>query len=168
MIDGIRSEWLSLSGQDIEVRRFPGGNWILADEVAPGASLTFKHRFLPDLEMDFSAYRSRALISDFSEEQIRYYVTGVQRIHAKDGLTVRGARAEKAPVGGMPFMGQSYWKVTYDLVDKSKGVKRQVIVDYVTVSDDQKNFRLRFRGAPGTFEKQALATDEELSRFTLN
>lgn len=168
MIDGIHSEWLALSGQNFNARRFPGGNWYLADEAAPGASLTFEHRFLPDLKMDFSAYRSTALISDFSAREIRSYLAKEQKNYAKAGLTIRGARAEKAPVGSMPFMGTTYWKVTYSVIDKAKNEKKYAIIDYVTVSDDQMNFRLRFRGAPGAFEKQALATDQELSRFTLN
>ena len=168
MVDGIRSEWLALSGKDFRAKRFPGGNWYLSDQPAAGASLTFKHRFLTDLEMDFSVYRSPVLIAGFGAEEIRSYLAKEQGKYAKRGLAIRAARAEKAPGGGMPFMGHTYWKVTYDLEDRVKGETKYDLVEYVTVSDDQKNYRLRFRGSPGIFDKHALATDRELSRFSLD
>lgn len=118
-VDGLESRYLEFTNSDVNVRRFTNGNWVLLEETAEGASVSFSHRFMPDVLMDLGVYQSDQLLEELSEQAMRNYVARLKEKYKRSGFMMSGTRALKAPVGAVPFMGSSYWRISYELINAS-------------------------------------------------
>lgn len=166
--DGLESKYLEITGSDIEVRRFTGGNWYLLEQTAEDASVSFAHRFIPGALMDLSVYASNQLIESFDDQAIKDYITQLGQSLMGSGLLLASPQASKAPVGAVPFMGSTYWKISYTLVNSSTKQAEFARVEYVTRTEDGKNYRLRFTAAPDVSAQYEAAYERELSLFMAN
>lgn len=163
--DGMESRYLQFSGNGFQARRFSGGDWVLASEPSPGASLSFYHRLVPDLAMDYSVFSSSDLFDELSESKLRAYVAKLSSQYKSRKLLMAEPGASKAPVGSMPLMGSSYWEIRYSLVDPVTKNHKAAVLEFVTVSSDGRNHRLRFTGPPESLEPMEATLRSELSRF---
>jgi len=167
-VDGMRSHYLELNGHGFKGKRFPGGNWVLSEDAPGGASVRFFHRYQTEIFMDFAVFEDAVLIKDYSESGLKKYVLSLKPDYARQGFKLAGARAAKAPVGSMPFMGGSYWKITYTLIEAQTGRIQKSVVEFVSVDEEQNNYRLRFSGPAVLVEKFEGKFVDEVGRFTLD
>ncbi len=166
-VDGMRSHYLELTGTDFKGKRFPGGNWVLAEDAPGQASIRFFHRYQPELFMDFAVFADTDLMGDYSESSLRNYVLELKKNCIREGVELSGARAAKAAVGSVPFMGSGYWKISYSVVDSRSGQVRESVVEFVSVDEKNRNFRLRFSGPERLVEQFESSFADEAGRFTL-
>ena len=159
---------LELKGDGFLGRRAFSPNWYPDDERPAGSSISFRNRLLPDVRMQFSAYDSTELIGALDEKGLKQYLAKQMNEYRKDRLLLQNAQAERAAVGSIPFMGKSYWKISFDLMDVDSRKYRYSVVDFVTVVDDKYNYRLRFTGSEKSLGRQSSAMKRELSLFSMN
>jgi len=166
-VDGMQSRYIELVGRDFKGKRYPADIWIAAEERPSDASVRFIHRFQTELVMDFAVYASTELLEDYSESNLKKYVFSLQSTYGRQGFRVEGARAVKAPVGSMPFMGGTYWKISYNLMANGTGELLRSVIEFVSVGAGNRNYRLRFSGPAVLFKKFQQNFPAEVGRFTL-
>lgn len=166
--DGMPSRYIELTGRDFKGKRYPVGLWTVAADRPSDASIRFIHRFQPELVMDFAVFVSAELLRDYTEANLKQYVSSLQPLYARQGMQVEGAKAVKAPVGSAPFMGGTYWKINYNLVKSDTGELLRSVTEFVSVDEDSRNYRLRFSGPATLFRQFERNFPAEVGRFTLD
>lgn len=165
MSDGMQTSYFKLTGEGFEGRRFSGGYWVLSDTPGEGASLSFYHRFGPDVFMHFSVFSTSELLSSYEENDLRGYLASIMRQSAKKDSKIIEPTAALAPDGVLPFMGGRYWKIRYKLADRDTGSVSMHVLEYLSIGDQDENFRLRFIGPPQEFMSLEAGFEGEISKF---
>lgn len=158
VIDGIDSEWVTLSGQNFRARWFPGGDWLISSH-RQGASLTFSQRVDTDLQMRLYLYPASDALGDFSESSLRAYATSIPAQFPGWRLVDARFSFESAKLGSLLLMDAAYRKVSYNLAPKDGVAESRYVCDLISILGDGRIFVLRFIGN----ERFIGATERDLS-----
>lgn len=163
--DGMQTSYFKITGRGFEGRRFSEGNWVLSDSPGAGASLSFYHRFGPDVFMHFGVFSGSHLIKNYEENELRRYLASLIGHYAKDNYEIVEPVASKAPDGIIPFMGGRYWRIRYKLADRDTNSIVMHVLEYLSLDEQDRNFRLQFIGPPEDFLRLEAGFERERSKF---
>lgn len=164
MFDGMPGSWEQLEASGFKVRWFGASPWEL-QKAASLASLSLTYRRLPELSMQLFLYPDGVWLKDTSSASVLQYVESLPLQFPNQTVTVLNPDEYVPEVGSIPFLGQQYRQVFYQVQPVDLSDAPVEVCDYFVIFEGSL-FVVRFQSTSETIARFKAKFPLELSDFS--